>query len=203
MKQRKWIRAADFVDKYGLSIDYLYVYIRTHKKERLESTKKIDGDLYIDENYFKRRKDFKTSVVNDIHAYYYLFEEYFSDTNIAKALHAISGKSTYRSINHFLQQGFRLDESSILNYKVPSLTWIVWRSFRYLMMEVLRFNGLKIPKGKRLIDGVERILDKRCKNTHVNIAKTNETTFTNTRHQERRKNRNSANLKNYNKEIAA
>lgn len=165
-RMKKWVNVEIFAEKYGIDKDYLHVHLHNHKKDRDKAIKKEGGFIYVDENYFASRRDFRSKVLSEAHSYYYFFEEYFGDLNIARSIHAQSGKSSERSINHFFQNGFRLDESSIFNYEVPPLTWMIWRSLRHMVMQVMRIRGIKIPKGKRLIDVVEKVLDNRAYNNY-------------------------------------
>ncbi len=165
MREKKWIRSAYFVEKYSLSIDHLHVHLHSHKQDRIKASKKEDGSLFVDENYFAQRREFRARVRNEIHSYFYLFEEHFSTLKIAKTLHEKIGESTLNSVNHFLLSCFKEDESTILKYKVSAQSWTVYRAFRHLAMRTLRKAGMKIPEGKRLIDVVERILDNRMQKT--------------------------------------
>lgn len=165
MKSRKWIRAADFVEKYSLSIDHLHVHLHSHKQDRIKASKKEDGSLFVDENYFAQRREFRARVRNEIHSYFYMFEEHFSTLKVAKTISEIMGESTLNSVNHFLLSCFKEDESTILKYKVSAQAWLIYRAFRHLSMRTLRKAGMKIPEGKRIIDVVERILDNRMLKT--------------------------------------
>ena len=152
---------ANFSYNHGISIESVHTHLYKHKEDRAATKTNEYGELLIDAHYFVRRREFKARVRNEMHSYFLFFEEHFNSLEISRAIHKKTGKFTAASINTFLCNSFREDQSTVLNYKVPSQQWHIYRALRHLAMRTLKASGAKIPKGKRLIDVIEKILDRR------------------------------------------
>ena len=130
-----WITYREFADKYDTSIENITGYsfrgsIPTHVTKKLPN-----GRLVIDEDFFIRRNEFKTNLVeSNIQKLYQLLEG-TNENRLAIEL-AEDMKSTYRSlVVWFNGDFFKLDNTSILHYKVTSLHWKFYRLKRRLLDE--------------------------------------------------------------------
>ena len=109
--------------------------------------------MYIDEEFFVRRKSFQLQVMRFNQSMYYYLTEFYSQRQLALlVVEAYGGnrKSMYQMLNDRL---FHQPPESILNYKITGTAWRLFRYNRAIVRHLSINYGVKFD--------VEYILDRR------------------------------------------
>ena len=120
------LKSNDFYNLYEVSKGA--VEVAHHSKHPFIFKK--GKELWIDDIALKRRKEFNKKIWLKNHENYYKLAEYWSDAEIAKALHIVSGTSCESSWREYIKLylfSLASQETSILRYKINSKQWIFYR----------------------------------------------------------------------------
>ncbi len=120
------LKSVDFYQQYDISKGA--VEVAHHNKHPFIFKK--GTELWIDDIALKRRKEFNKKIWLKNHENYYILAEHWSDGEIAKALHKVSGVSGLSSWSDYLKLylfSLASQETSILIYKINLKQWIFYR----------------------------------------------------------------------------
>ena len=136
------ITAQQFCDKYEIGLSALYAS-RCKRLVPACSFKLQDKLLYIDEEFFIRRREFAKMVTNYNQSFYYYLENKQSTWSIARAINDLTGCNT-QTMNSYLgnQMWFR-DMKSIIDYKLGLSQWQAYKYFRGLARKLSKEQGKK------------------------------------------------------------
>lgn len=142
------LRVDDFAYRYEVSVSNVYV----KKSEGLIApyafSKNSGGSVYVNEDFFLRRKEFKKKVWLQSHDMYYFLTKHLSDTAVSKLLNKIDNSISYESWNTFLATAlFSNSITSILSYQVNDLAWKFYRYARWLIRAIFIKAGIP-PKNR-------------------------------------------------------
>jgi len=153
--KRKYVKADEFAYKYDVTVNNIYVK-KSNGEFDEDAFSVVRGTLYIDENYFTRRREFKLKLKNLAHENYYALKydlidddyvEKRSDTAICKL---IKEKTTYsdrslQSWRQFISLGlFSLNSSGILDTTSAPMVAEFYRvSQKIVRDERLQKEGVK------------------------------------------------------------
>jgi hypothetical protein len=146
-----------FCEKYNIEPSGFYMS-RLNSQFPKDVCYYIDRDdiLYVDEQYFIRRKEFKKKVINFNQDFYYLLEEHMSDAAIAELI-TIDQDITKTSAQVFLNTRlWRLDTETILSTKVSKINWAMYRIGHWFLNRINRYKRDKIDIGSILDDRTTR-----------------------------------------------
>ncbi len=144
-----------FCEKYDLKPTNLYVFKSDGKLPAHIFYKPLNSKhMYIDENYFIRRKNFKKRVKRYNEDVYYYLTQYLSILQIVELickLYPIEPSSVQILLYERL---FMVDRSSILSTKISKAEWVLFKYGHLLERNLSKVVGRKVTLSK--------ILDKRA-----------------------------------------
>ena len=143
------LKSNDFYNLYEVSKGA--VEVAHHSKHPFIFKK--GKELWIDDIALKRRKEFNKKIWLKNHENYYKLAEYWSDAEIAKALHIVSGTSCESSWREYIKLylfSLASQETSILVYKINAKQWIFYR----LTTRVVR----KLERTRKIYRGATDII---------------------------------------------
>ena len=99
---------------------------------------KVGKSLYVHDNEFTRRHNFKSKVANYCHDMYYLLSEHFTDNDISRRATKLYGGSATSMATFIGDDLFARDTASYLMYKVGGRMWALFKFFRTVERELKR-----------------------------------------------------------------
>ncbi len=136
-----------FSKRYGVTIDSVYNY-KNNSKHKNNGIKKLEnGGLFVDENYFLRRQNFRTKIKMMAQENYYFLTSSISSYQLAKLLSKYSGESVQGWVNFIWITLFAVDDNSIIYLKSFKKLWQFFRLTRALIRAV--FKIVEVPVNKR------------------------------------------------------
>lgn len=131
-KRAKWIRAIDFALKYDINIKQIYVFKYQNTKEPF---KRIGRELYVNEDFFKRRNDFKAKVIEKARENYYVITDEISAYRLAKILGELSNKSQGCWVTWMYKVLFAQKRQNILCYTVDRVMWEFYKLTNHIIKD--------------------------------------------------------------------
>lgn len=148
MRKRNYISSEEFALKYDVAANHIHVFKNDLKGEipkglfYYENKKK----MYIDEEFFLRRKIFQHKIWLEAHDYYYFFSEQVSDYAMAKIVAKYYDEKVANWSNYIHDYLFSYLQSSIFKYKVSKVLWKFYRAMKSIYREMHLKKGIKSPK---------------------------------------------------------
>lgn len=149
----KLILVDDFAFKYNITTEQIKTYRFKNKKPFI----KRGIYYYIDEDYFKRRKNFELKIWNDAHNLFYFLSKKMQSDEIAEMMtllelgyiceKRVNLWNTYLSTRIFM----RLEES-VLQYKISKMLWRFWRNAKWAVQ--MMFKKCKVKKENRKLERI-------------------------------------------------
>ena len=151
--KRKWVTVKAFCQNHNLSKESVETNKSTGRFPK-EIFKKEKGALtLIDENWYIRRKEFALKAKMATHDLYYLLEEHFNSSDIAKEICRQIGKDIdYRSLVVYFKQGMFYGDTDTITDINLSRNRVAMYRYWWKIERRLRRRGTSI----------EKILDKRA-----------------------------------------
>ena len=137
-----WIHS----NEYPYQGDIASIYVMKGKKP-LSWVKPAKIGFYINLGYLQRAKAFRKRVWLESHIFYFYLAEQYEDKEIIKLINYLTtGKydysyAWYDFINKKLFS--RIDDKSMIDYKVNKNLWTFWRRMRHLFISNYAINGKK------------------------------------------------------------
>ena len=120
-----WLRAIDFCEKYNISSEALSIFKR---KSPTEAFKKVSRrEVYFDDNFFTRRKEFQAKVIEYNQYMYYRLLGDKPTLTLSKEVAPKLGISVGSLNNWFTERLFKNTVKSIIDYKLSSYHFKFYR----------------------------------------------------------------------------
>lgn len=166
------ITIAEFCEKYELEVSSVYSSVSNGTIPSIAISREAGRRAYINENFFLRRKDFDLKVHLYNQDMYYYLSEFFSDSDIARAVVARYGGSFNSFVVYMSNAMFEQRPATVMQYKVPDLSKKFFRFGRVIERYLRKRNrGLcYILKNKGKEFSISYLLDMRMNNTFNKVA---------------------------------
>ena len=135
-----------FSKRYGVTIDSVYAY-KHNSKHKNNGIKMDNGRLFVDENYFVRRKEFKIKIRMLAQENYYFITASIPAYQLAEFLSKHTRSSVQSWVMFMSKDLFRVENPSILYINSFTKLWQFFRVTRALIRAAFKTVG--IPKNER------------------------------------------------------
>jgi len=143
-----FLSVEDFAEKYEIKPTSVYVFRLNNDVPDGVFVKESRYGLMVDENYFIKRDEFRKSVWLASHDMFHYFTEHIAESDLAYLLNKVDESVSINTWVSFLSTNlFRMDDSSILSFKISDNGWKFFRYVRWLIRAVFIKNG--VPSNKR------------------------------------------------------
>jgi len=139
------LKIETFSKKYDVSIANVYVQKAEGKIAPSVFTMHNKGCMFINEDYFLRREEFKKKVWLESHDMYYFLTLHSRDADLVRWLCKIDDTVEFHTWQMFISRNlFMPSYSSILSCRVEGLAWKFYRFARWLIRAIFIKSGVRL-----------------------------------------------------------